>query len=138
MKFFVLLAVLFACKPKGWDARCRESLNDLCSLRVACGFDASFADCQTYLDENWTCDTNVIEQAFDPCIVKLETYLDANPPVCTEAIPAECSDILCNTQYGCDFVTATGLKETGNFPFHTGGGTTGGTGGTSGSGGGGL
>jgi hypothetical protein len=128
MKMLVpLLLLALACKPKGFDARCTEALNDLCTLRVACGFDASFPACQETISEQYVCDTNFEDQPqiFDPCIVKLESYIEADPPVCISALPLECSDALCSVQFGCDFVTTidTSFNETGQtltFP-HSGG-----------------
>ena len=127
----LLSVLLFGCGD-GWQARCTKVQNQICTLRVQCGIENSFADCQENLAEDYICDDTVPPQAFDPCVFRLEEYLDAEPPVCYDALPIECGDVLCSKAFGCDFET---VRETGNeLPLETGqtSGSSGSTGDTAG------
>jgi hypothetical protein len=114
----LLSLFLFGCS-NGWEARCNKTLTNLCALRVECGVEATFIECIEGLEEQYVCDDSVIEQAFDPCLFRLDQYMEATPPVCYDAMPAECSDVLCSKEFGCDFVTS---QETGNEVVPTGSG----------------
>ena len=125
-----LLMVFAGCSGGGdLQSRCNKAFNDMCTLRVQCQIDESITQCDDAMHEAYTCNLDVVPQAYDQCIYNLEAAIDANS--CLTSYPEGCGDVLCGDR-GCGGSTTLNTDEnpedtspthSGSTSGETGGGT---------------